>query len=134
MPLVRIDLRRGKPAGYATAVGDAVHRAMVETIGIAERDRFQVITEHTPQEMVHDPGYLGIARSDGVVFVQIFLSAGRTTEQKQALYARIAALLAQKPGVRREDVMIVLTPNARDDWSFGNGEAQYVTMPKEQWK
>ena len=134
MPLVRIDLRRGKPAGYATAIGEAVHRAMVETIGVPARDHFQVITEHTPQEMVHDPGYLGITRSDSVVFIQIFLSAGRTTEQKQALYARIAELLAEKPGMRREDVMIALVPNARDDWSFGNGEAQYVIMPKEQWK
>jgi 4-oxalocrotonate tautomerase len=134
MPLVRIDLRRGKPAGYATAIGEAVHRAMVDTIGVPERDHFQVITEHTPQEMVHDPGYLGIARSDSVVFIQIFLSAGRSTEQKQALYARIAELLAEKPGMRREDVVIALVPNARDDWSFGNGEAQYVTMPKEQWK
>ena len=134
MPLVRISMRRGKPAGYATAVGEAVHRAMVETIGIPERDHFQIITEHTPQELVYDPGYLGVARSDSVIFIQIFLSTGRTTEQKQALYARIAALLGEKPGVRREDVLIVLTPNERADWSFGNGEAQYVIMPKERWK
>jgi len=127
-------MRRGKPAGYATAVGEAVHRAMVETIGIPERDHFQIITEHTPQELVYDPGYLGVARSDSVIFIQIFLSTGRTTEQKQALYARIAALLGEKPGVRREDVLIVLTPNERADWSFGNGEAQYVIMPKERWK
>jgi 4-oxalocrotonate tautomerase len=134
MPLVRIDLRRGRPAGYATAIGEAVHRALVEVLGVPERDHFQVITEHTPQEMVHDPGYLGVPRSDGVVFIQVFLSAGRTTEQKQAFYARVSALLREKPGVRPEDVAIILVPNARDDWSFGNGEAQYVTMPKEQWK
>lgn len=134
MPLVRIDLRRGKPAGYATAVGEAVHRALVETIGVPERDHFQVITEHTPQEMVYDPGYLGVSRSDSIVFIQIFLSAGRTKEQKQVLYARIVELLAEKPGVRREDVAIVLVANEREDWSFGNGEAQYVTMPRDQWK
>ena len=134
MPLVRIDLRRGKPAGYAAAISEAVHRAMVETIGVPERDHFQVITEHTPQEMVHDPGYLGVARSDSVVFIEIVLSAGRITEQKQALFARIAELLREKPGVRPEDVVVTLVVNTREDWSFGNGEAQYVTMPREQWK
>jgi 4-oxalocrotonate tautomerase len=134
MPLVRIDLRRGKPAGYAAAIGEGVHRAMLETIGVPERDHFQVITEHPAHEVVYDPGYLGVSRSDDIVLIQIFLSAGRTTEQKQALYARIATLLKEKPGVRPEDVFITLVANAREDWSFGKGEAQYVTLPREQWK
>ncbi|MGH2593517.1 MAG: tautomerase family protein [Anaerolineae bacterium] len=126
MPLVRISLREGKSADYRRAIGDAVHRAMVETINVPAADRFQVITEHSPDNLIYDPGYLNIDRSDDVVFVQITLNAGRTTEQKKALYARIAERLAENPGMRPQDVLIHLVEVARENWSFGNGEAQYA--------
>jgi 4-oxalocrotonate tautomerase len=126
MPLVRIDLRRGKPAEYRAALGDAVHQAMVETINVPAADRFQVITEHPEGGLIHDPSYLGVSRSDDVVFVQITLNAGRTLELKKALYARMVELLAQKPGLRREDVLVSLVEVTKENWSFGNGVAQYA--------
>jgi 4-oxalocrotonate tautomerase len=126
MPLVRIDLRQGKAAGYRAALGDAVHQAMVETINVPAADRFQVIAEHPAGGMIHDPSYLGISRTDDVVFVQITLNAGRTVEMKKALYARIVELLAQKPGVRPEDVLVSLVEVTKENWSFGNGVAQYA--------
>jgi phenylpyruvate tautomerase PptA (4-oxalocrotonate tautomerase family) len=127
MPLVRIALRTGKPADYRQAIGDAVHRAMVETINVPALDRFQVITEHDAAGLIYDPSYLDIQRSDDVVFVQITLNTGRTVEQKRALYARVAALLAEYPGIRPQDVLINLVEVPRENWSFGNGEAQYAT-------
>jgi 4-oxalocrotonate tautomerase len=126
MPLVRIDLRQGKAAGYRAALGDAVHQAMVETINVPAADRFQVIAEHPAGGMIHDPSYLGISRTDDVVFVQITLNAGRTVEMKKALYARIVELLAQKPGLRPEDVLVSLVEVTKENWSFGNGVAQYA--------
>lgn len=126
MPLVRISLREGKPETYRRAVGEAVHRAMVETINVPALDRFQVITEHTPSGLIYDPAYLGINRTVDVIFVQITLNAGRTVEQKRALYVRIVALLAENPGVRPQDVLINLIEVPRENWSFGNGEAQYA--------
>ncbi len=126
MPLVRIALRRGKPEGYRAAVADAVHRAMVETINVPPKDRFQIITEHDADGLVYDPTYLDIRRSDDVVLVQITLNAGRTLEMKKALYARIAELLTASPGVRREDVLVSLVEVAKENWSFGNGVAQYA--------
>lgn len=126
MPLVRISLQGGKPAAYRRAIGDSVHRAMVETINVPALDRFQVITEHPPESLIYDPTYLGIDRTGGVVFVQITLNAGRSTGQKRALYARMAGLLAESPGVRPQDVLISLVEVARENWSFGNGEAQYA--------
>jgi phenylpyruvate tautomerase PptA (4-oxalocrotonate tautomerase family) len=128
MPLVRISLRVGKSAVYRRAIGEGVHRAMVETINVPPLDRFQVITEYSDDDLIYDPHYLEIERSDDVVFVQITLNAGRTVDQKRALYARIAELLAEKPGVRPEDVLISLVEGARENWSFGNGEAQYAPM------
>jgi len=126
VPLVRISLARGKPETYRAALGEGVHRAMVETIGVPADDRFQVITEHGPGDLVYDPAYLGVSRSPDVVFVQITLNAGRTVEKKKALYARIAELLAASPGVRKEDVLVCLVEVAKENWSFGNGIAQYA--------
>ncbi len=126
MPLVRISLRVGKSAAYRRAIGEGVHRAMVETINVPPLDRFQVITEHSSDDLIYDPRYLEIERSDDVVFVQITLNAGRTVDQKRALYARIAELLAETPGIRPQDVLINLLEVPRENWSFGNGEAQYA--------
>lgn len=134
MPLVRIDMREGKTQEYTEAVGEAVHRAMSETLGVPVRDHFQVITEHPRERLIYNPSYLDIKRTDDVVFIQVFLSAGRSREQKQAFYARVAELLREKPGLPPEDVLINLVENTREDWSFGNGEAQYIILPKEQWK
>jgi len=134
MPLVRIDLREGKPAAYVRAIGDAVQRAMVDCLAVPVRDHFQVIAEYAPDHLIYDPGYLDIERTDDIVLVRITLGAGRGTEQKQAFYARLAALLREDPGVRPEDLAIVLVENTREDWSFGNGEASYVVRPKEQWR
>ena len=127
MPLVRIALRKGIKAEFRRALSESVHRAMVETIKIPEQDRFQVITEHDEAGLIYDPSYLGISRSDGVVFIQITLSAGRTLETKKALFARIAQLLREAPGIRPEDVFVSLVEVAKENWSFGNGIPQYAT-------
>ena len=127
MPLVRIALRKGTTPDFRRKLSDSVHRAMVETIKVPELDKFQVVTEHDAEGLVYDPSYLGIARTDGVVFIQITLNAGRTLEAKKALYARIAELLREAPGVRPEDVLISLVEVTRENWSFGNGIAQYAT-------
>jgi 4-oxalocrotonate tautomerase len=134
MPLVRIDLIAGRTEAEIDAIGGAVHRAMVEVLNVPERDRFQVITEHRPGRLIYNPSYLEVERTDGIVIVQIHLSAGRAPEQKQMFYARLAELLAQGAGVRPEDVTITFVENARGDWSFGNGVAHYLILPKEQWK
>jgi 4-oxalocrotonate tautomerase len=127
MPLVRIALRKGKSPEFRRAVSEAIHRAMVETIKVPEQDHFQVITEHDETGLVYDPSYLGISRSDGVILIQITLNAGRTVDAKKALYARIAQLLKESPGVRPEDVFVGLVEVSKENWSFGNGIAQYAT-------
>ena len=127
MPLVRISLMRGRPAGFGEDVGRNVYEAMAETIGVPPGDRFQVITQHERSGLVYDPGYLGVARGDGVVFVQATISEGRSVEQKKALYRRIAERLNAGLGVRIEDVFINLVEVKKENWSFGNGIAQYVS-------
>jgi 4-oxalocrotonate tautomerase len=126
MPLVRISLRAGKSADYRRTIADGIHRAMVETLAVPEQDRFQVVTEHGADGLIYDPSYLGIQRSDDVVLVQITLSAGRKPAQKRDFMARAAALLADKPGLRAEDLFINLVEVAWENWSFGEGKAQYT--------
>jgi phenylpyruvate tautomerase PptA (4-oxalocrotonate tautomerase family) len=107
---------------------------MVETLDVPARDQFQVLNEHDADHLVYNPDYLDIRRTDDIVLIQITLSAGRSTEQKQAFYARLAALLGQDPGLRPEDVTVSLIENTREDWSFGNGEASYLALPRERWR
>jgi 4-oxalocrotonate tautomerase len=134
MPLVRIDLIKGRTGAEIAAIGESVQQALVEHMNVPERDRFQVISEHAPDRFIYNNAYLGIERTDGIVFIQVTLSKGRTTEQKQAFYARATALLVKNAKVRPQDVAISFIESTREDWSFGNGEAQYLTLPKEQWK
>ena len=129
MPLVRVSLRKGKSADFRRRLGDAIHRALVESIDVPELDRFQILTEHEPGDLVYDPGYLGIARSNDIVIVQITISIGRTLAQKRALFRRIADNLAAL-GVRREDSWINLVEVAKENWSFGLGEASYAAPEK----
>jgi 4-oxalocrotonate tautomerase len=127
MPLVRISLMRGKPEGFGEDAGRVVYEAMVDTIGVPPGDRFQVITEHDRSGLVYDPGYLGMERGNGFIVIQATISEGRSVEQKKALYRRIAERLNSELGVRIEDVFINLVEVKKENWSFGNGIAQYVS-------
>ena len=126
MPLVRIDLREGTSPDYRKALGDGVQRAMIEALAIPPDDRFQVISEHPPEGLIYDRTYLGIQRSDKVVFVQITLSTGRKPQQKRKLFQRMAEILAESPGLKPQDLVINLVEVSWENWSFGNGEAQYM--------
>jgi phenylpyruvate tautomerase PptA (4-oxalocrotonate tautomerase family) len=126
MPLVRISLKRGKPAAYRQAIADGVHRAMTETFSVPVDDRFQIIGEHDDATLIYDRHYLNIERSDNQVIVQITCNNTRGVEQKKALYARMADILAESPGLRREDLFISLVEVLKENWSFGNGAGQYI--------
>jgi len=126
VPLVQVFLKRGLSSSQLSLVSEAIHGAMVETINVPRDDRFQIIQEHSPETLIADRRYLGIERSDNVAFIQITLNAGRTLEQKRALYRTIADKLAASPGLRREDILVSLVEVPKENWSFGNGEMSYV--------
>lgn len=125
MPLVRIDLRKGKDEAYRQTVGRTVYEAMV-SVGVPEKDRFQVLTEHDAANFLADKDYLGIHRSDELIIIQITWNEGRTVAQKQALYKAVAGGLHAAVGLRYEDVFISLVEVKKENWSFGNGIAQYA--------
>jgi 4-oxalocrotonate tautomerase len=127
MPLVRIDLRQGTTRAYREAIGQIICDSMLEILEVPKNDRFQVITEHSNDGLIFDPSYLGIERSDRCIFIQITLNAGRTVEQKQGFYQAVAEGLHHRLQLRSEDIFISLVEVPKENWSFGNGVAQYAS-------
>jgi 4-oxalocrotonate tautomerase len=134
MPLVEIDLLEGRPEAELDAISDAVHEAMVAVLDVPDRDRFQIITERPAGALRFDPNYLDIDRDDGFLLIRVTLAEGRTTDAKQAFYRRLAELLAEHTGMRTENLAVIMVENDREDWSFGNGRASYLELPRDAWR
>lgn len=134
MPLVEIDVLRGRSEEELDAICVGVHAAMVETLDVPEHDRFQIITEREPRTLRFDRRYLQADRSEGFVLIRLTLASGRSTEVKRAFYARVLERLVEAVGVREDDLAVVLVENGREDWSFGRGQASYLEIPKEDWR
>jgi len=126
MPLVRIDYRKGTHTDLGNKIGAIVYRSMVKTINVPENDNFQIITEHEANGLIYDPDYLCIHRSNGIIIIQITLNEGRTTEMKKAFYKMVAESLHQELGLGKEDIFLNLVEVKKENWSFGNGVAQYA--------
>lgn len=126
MPLVHISLRAGKPEMYRQAIFDGLYRAMHETFNVPEDDQFMIITEHDAANFLYSASYLGIDRGDDLVYIQITANNTRTVEQKKMLFRRIMELLGENPGIRPQDVFVNIVEVAKENWSLGNGLAQYA--------
>jgi 4-oxalocrotonate tautomerase len=126
MPIVRIDLVEGQSPEYRSAITEEVYKAMTTTFNVPANDRFMVVSEHKPGNFVADPTYLGIERSPQCIMVQITLNAGRDVDMKRAFYKALADGLHARIGLRREDLFVNLVEVAKENWSFGNGVAQYT--------
>jgi phenylpyruvate tautomerase PptA (4-oxalocrotonate tautomerase family) len=127
MPLVRIDLLQGRSPEYRTQIGQIVYQAMVDVLNVPKNDRFQIITEHPKDGLQFDRHYLGIHRSDDCVFLQVTLNSGRSIDMKQRFYKAVADGLHESLKLHREDVFISLVEVSKENWSFGNGQAQYAS-------
>ena len=126
MPLVQIHLLQGKPAEFRRRVGEIIYQTMIDTINVPPKDNFQIITENDENSLVYDPEYLDIPRTHGIIIIQITLNEGRAVEIKKAFYKRLAERLHSLLDIRMEDVFISLIEVKKENWSFGNGIAQYA--------
>lgn len=129
MPLVRITVASGLSREKRRALGDAAHKVLVEVAKAPADDQFQVVEEIPAENLIFSPSYLGIAHRAPIVFVQVFMNAGRTVEVRQALYAALAQALGEAGGFRKEDVIVNLVEVARENWSFGGGAMSYPPQP-----
>ncbi|KAK4929982.1 hypothetical protein LTR66_016127 [Elasticomyces elasticus] len=127
MPLVKIDLIKGaRTPEEIRKIADVTQDVLIEKFAAPKRVRYQIITQHEPYEMICQDTGLGIERSDKLLFVHVF-QQGRKKDQKEALYAGLAEQLGKQCGVRGEDLIISLSENTKEDWSFGFGRAQFNT-------
>jgi phenylpyruvate tautomerase PptA (4-oxalocrotonate tautomerase family) len=117
---------QGKSDEFRHRVGEIVYQTMIDTINVPPKDNFQIITEHNENNLIFDREYLDIQRTDGIVIIQITLNEGRTVKLKKAFYKRLADSLHQELDIRTEDVFISLVEVKKENWSFGNGIAQYA--------
>jgi len=125
VPLVYVTLAEGTTTqDRRTQIADGIYRALIDVADVPEDDRFQVINEVPSVNLIYSPDYLGFDRSPSVVFIQIFLNAGRSVDVKRELYAKIAENLGTA-GVRADDILINLVEMAQENWSFGGGELSY---------
>jgi len=125
MPLVRIDVQKGRTPEELRRLADTIQAVMLDVFAAPPRDRYQIITEHVDGHIIAEDTGLGLERSDGIVIIQIF-QQGRSTRQKVAAYAELAKRLEAECGVRPEDLIISVTANKHADWSFGLGQAQFL--------
>lgn len=125
MPLLHISLRAGKPDAYRQAIFDSLYRAMRDTLAVPEDDQFMTLTEHDASNFRYGNAF-GVARSDELVFIRITVFNTRTAEQKKALFQRIAELLGDSPGIQPEDVFVTIADAPKENWSVGNGLAQFA--------
>lgn len=124
MPMSRVSLLKGKSPEYLQALSDVLHQALVDAYEVPLKDRFQLIQQHEANELVFDRNYLSHQdkpRSDDFVLIQITAGRQRSAATKQAFYRRLVSLLAASPGIRAEDVMVIINTTAAEDWSFSGG-------------
>ena len=129
MPLVRISVFEEMAAERRLMIATAVYDAMRLTLGIPEGDRFIVLSAHPHEEFIVDPNFMQVQRTSDFVLVHVTLRRGRSVETKQSCYKETARLLRVRANIAPDNIMVVLTENELADWSFGQGEAQYLVNP-----
>jgi 4-oxalocrotonate tautomerase len=126
MPLLHIALRAGKPDTYRQAIFDSLYRAMREALNVPEDDQFMTLSEHGAANFRYGASYLGVARSDDLVYIQIVVFTTRTADEKKLFFRKATELLGESPGIRPEDVFINVVEAAKENWSLGHGQAQFA--------
>jgi phenylpyruvate tautomerase PptA (4-oxalocrotonate tautomerase family) len=122
MPFARIDLAKGKSSDYRAAVADVVYQGIVNVLKAPDGDRFVVVSEHSPENLIYDPNFLGMKRSPDFILIQVTSTVGNNKESKLAFYRFIADELKKKLSIRSDDIMVNMVFVDREDWSFGRGQ------------
>lgn len=119
MPLIRIEILKGKDASYKKTLLDAVHDALAAAIGIPDWDRFQRLYELEPECFERAPG-----KTDHFTMIEITMFPGRTKEQKAKIYEEIVQALQERLGIANTDVFIVLQEPPNENWGLAGKQRE----------
>lgn len=125
MPLITINITEGMIEESIDHLQKTIHACFVRAWGIPENGGFYVINEYKKSRMRINRSMWGIQRSDQPPLLLQITSSPRSKELKIELF-RVLAEELEKQGIRKEDLFISISPTQREDWSFGNGEAQLL--------
>jgi hypothetical protein len=117
VPLIQVDLSRELFDASHAAIGEAIHDAQIEALGIPADDRFQIFHPHSDGEVKFDPAYNGVDRRD-LVLIKVTAVHMYPVAVKQKFFKTVVDKLAPL-GIRPEDVLIALTENGFEDWYAG---------------
>ncbi|MGA5504950.1 tautomerase family protein [Streptomyces umbrinus] len=115
MPFVEIYLRKGKTPEYCKSISKGVHAAMRKVFQLPEDDYFHVVHELEPNAILHDPTFFGIERGSDTILIRMAFNH-RPPAQKASLFEAVAGNIATSPGVRREDVFMMIVETAAENW------------------
>ncbi|PPA69195.1 tautomerase family protein [Jeotgalibacillus proteolyticus] len=126
MPLLKFHLYEGKSEGEIKKILDVTHEITVKTFEVPQRDRYQLVHEHKKYQMIMEDTGLGFERTDNFLLIHM-VSRKRTKEQLTRFYDKLSVALRDKCNIAPTDLMISISPNGDEDWSFGEGKAQFIT-------
>lgn len=115
MPLIQVWLRKGTTPRHRKSISDGIHRAMVDVLGIPEDDYFQVTHELDAEDMLFDPNYFGLPRSERFIMIRLSFNA-RPAAMKQKLFETIAENLVRDPGLDKADMGMSIVETAFENW------------------
>lgn len=126
MPLLKFHMYEGRTEKEITDILDVTHEAMVQSFNVPDSDRYQVVQEHKSYQMIMKDTGLGYDRTNQFILIHM-ISKKRTAEQMEVFYKNVAEALHHMCGISPTDIMFTTSPNGDEDWSFGEGIAQFLT-------
>ena len=124
MPLVKINLLKGRSAEEKDAIAASIQAALVSTLEMPDADRYQLFNEYDEESFRHTRGYLDMTYSDQLLILEFTFLEGLDDELKKSLLAEINRNLVAAGVVDADDVFVMITEIGRANVSFGKGLAQ----------
>ncbi len=114
MPIVKVEMLKGKSPEYKKTVLDCIHSGLVDSIDIEDWDRFQRINEYDKADF-EMPSF----KSDDFMIIELTLFPGRTKEQKKKAIERITENLKNSLSVDPSDVFMIIQEPPLENWGIG---------------
>ena len=129
MPLAKIHVLEGRYDERRLGnVSKAVQDALTGILKVPPDDFFQIIHVLPRNRFLHTPSFLGMKYSDDFIVLEITFIAGRPKETRLALLKELNARIVAGAGISPDDLMIQLTEESGENFSFGRGLAQRASL------